>query len=431
MIAERPISRSWAEQGEMFDALATGLFSYLQTILTNGVQLNFTEIYNRLETWKPFAEKCGQYEINRWHIMQSLVWCAEQAHGKAIIKQGDVLDAPEFIKQGWAQNCISILRNEPVPIISSIDIPVAISDSLTGKAYIHTLLLEVLNHGNGDLYHHPIDALVTFPSKDFEESMQDAWISARNLFEEQDIDIRHDGRWRLLDRDGRPILNIKGKSASGAAARGWWYALQKRLPSRKAIVLAQIDKEGILTDVMGIKEKTTAIVADDSLNTIIVVSDNSKQCIQAILGKSNNANTKTVNVLSGATTLKKLVEEVETVISARVDSYYPNELTRVKIGKPIKLSVTITNTGNTSWRFIPGARIWNSNGSTIAVPEKVLDFELQPGQQTTVDMPITLHIAGDYWIQYGVWKNKPYHIKANLLHKIPRPSKHLITVYSD
>ncbi|MFH1560493.1 MAG: hypothetical protein ABID84_03680 [Chloroflexota bacterium] len=36
-----------------------------------------------------------------------------------------------------------------------------------------------------------------------------------------------------------------------------------------------------------------------------------------------------------------------------------------------------------------------------------------------------MNAAGDYWVQFGVWKQKPY-IAENLLDKEPSPSQKLI-----
>ena len=50
---------------------------------------------------------------------------------------------------------------------------------------------------------------------------------------------------------------------------------------------------------------------------------------------------------------------------------------------------------------------------------------LRLGQQTTVSWDHTVSAAGDYWVQLGVWRQKPY-IANNLLDKEPSPSQKLI-----
>jgi hypothetical protein len=118
------------------------------------------------------------------------------------------------------------------------------------------------------------------------------------------------------------------------------------------------------------------------------------------------------------------------IIDARIDSYYPNDPSnpvQVEVGKSITIRVTFTNIGNTAWNFIAGATIWDSNGYQVANYEKILE-NLQLGQQTTVSWTHTVNAEGDYWLQFGIWKEKPY-ISENLLDKKPSPSQMLIVSY--
>jgi murein DD-endopeptidase MepM/ murein hydrolase activator NlpD/chitodextrinase len=116
------------------------------------------------------------------------------------------------------------------------------------------------------------------------------------------------------------------------------------------------------------------------------------------------------------------------VISANIGSYSPSDpgdSVEVVVGSPITLTVTFTNTGNTAWRFISGASVLDSSGTFVADYEKTLDTALQPGGQTTVSWTHTVDKAGNYWLQFAVWKAKPF-IAENLLSKKPSPSQKLI-----
>ncbi|MFW6121864.1 MAG: hypothetical protein ACOC80_13345 [Petrotogales bacterium] len=115
-------------------------------------------------------------------------------------------------------------------------------------------------------------------------------------------------------------------------------------------------------------------------------------------------------------------------IDASMSDYSPNDPNNplnVEKGKSTELSITFTNTGNTPWKFIAGATVWNSKGYQVANYEKTLDSPLQPGHQETVSWTHTVSEEGDYWIQFGVWKDKPYTVE-NLLDKGPSPSQRLI-----
>ncbi len=119
------------------------------------------------------------------------------------------------------------------------------------------------------------------------------------------------------------------------------------------------------------------------------------------------------------------LEKVASTVSASINSYSPSSLVEVTVGDPTGISVTFTNTGDTAWNFIAGATVWDSGGSQVANYSKTLSSALQPGQQTTVNWAHSVSQAGDYWLQFGVWKATPY-TAENLLDKKPSPSQNLI-----
>lgn len=119
------------------------------------------------------------------------------------------------------------------------------------------------------------------------------------------------------------------------------------------------------------------------------------------------------------------LEKVASTVSASINSYSPSSLVEVTVGDPTGISVTFTNTGDTAWNFIAGATVWDSGGSQVANYSKTLSSALQPGQQATVNWAHSVSQAGDYWLQFGVWKATPY-TAENLLDKKPSPSQNLI-----
>ncbi|MDD5680243.1 MAG: PKD domain-containing protein [Candidatus Omnitrophica bacterium] len=129
---------------------------------------------------------------------------------------------------------------------------------------------------------------------------------------------------------------------------------------------------------------------------------------------------------NGATTYANTTINANTPnIAAKIDSYTPASQVIVEVGNSTTLSVTFTNTGDTEWKFIAGASVWDSAGNLVADYEKTLDTALQPDSQTTVSWTHAVDAAGDYKVQFGVWKVKPY-ISENLLDKEPSPSQVLI-----
>jgi hypothetical protein len=67
--------------------------------------------------------------------------------------------------------------------------------------------------------------------------------------------------------------------------------------------------------------------------------------------------------------------------------------------------------------------IWDASGTQVANYSST-NF-LQPGQQTTASWSHRLSRAGEYWVQFGVWKATPYVI-GNLMDKKPSPAQRLI-----
>jgi hypothetical protein len=116
------------------------------------------------------------------------------------------------------------------------------------------------------------------------------------------------------------------------------------------------------------------------------------------------------------------------VVSVRIDDYSPrdpNNPVRVQVGGSTPLSVRFTNTGNTAWKFIAGASVWDSKGRVVGDYSITLSALLQPGQQTGMSWSHPVREAGDYWVQFGVWKTAPF-VGENLLEKKPTPAQRLI-----
>ena len=106
-------------------------------------------------------------------------------------------------------------------------------------------------------------------------------------------------------------------------------------------------------------------------------------------------------------------------IDARIESYSPNSLVEVQVGNSVTLSVTFRNTGNTAWTFWAKALI-TSNGSTVAEYGPT-SASLQPNQSTTLRWTHTVTKAGDFWLQFAVWKDS-----QTPLDRKPSPPERLI-----
>jgi len=291
----------WMDQAAAWKILTGCLFSFLHDAIAGGVPLNFEQLRTELETWEQFIEFDDEQREKRrgqWDTARRLLWCAERAVNLPKEKELGwtelnyvcfaLADTPEFIKRhaGWALDCIRILhaacvQRQSRPPKRSLHVPVALSDELLqDKGSLATLVLEVLQPGGGRVFHHPAYcALISYAHPDFEDSMQEAWEAAREQLPKGGASVPLcDGRWRLLQADGQPISEVKGRSASGAAAWGWWFVLQEgKVPDKEIIVLAETDRYGHLREVGGVSAKTKAIADDGRFDTIVVASDTNQR----------------------------------------------------------------------------------------------------------------------------------------------------------
>lgn len=425
MIPAMPIDKSAGEKVIIFTDLKANLFTKLKNFIMEGNDrelLDFDQLYYNLQTWKSFCEVDKQ-DLYNWGIMQSLIWCAERIYAGLDYDYCEMLDAPEFIRQNveWTKSCIKLLKGNTLTN-RCCQVPVILYGAGSGTGYVCSLVLEIIENGNGDIFQCPADMLVTFPNEDFAQSIYDAWLAVGKLLENSDIIGKFNGQWRLLDKHNKPLIEFKvdGRSAGGAAARGWWSLLNNTSIGEDIFVLINISDKGKLMGVSQISNKVKAIAEDQKFPTIVVADSDDLNEAQII---SNNYNNVTVKLVE---TLDQLVKIDN--ISAIIENYYPSSLNILQIGESIKLGMTILNTGPVPWKFICGASLWNSEAKVIKNFEKKLDAPLKPGHQTTVEWLYTANQKGNYWLQFALHKKKDKTFKKEyLLCRKPSPSVFLIS----
>lgn len=236
------------------------------------------------------VQKCERFAVDpktrhAWEIARTLFWCAEQAARFPDFYRTEIdrvcfalADTPSFIKceETFAWLCIRTLLDAAA---RRVEVPVAVWDSPKGdeEGFVATLVLEAVEGGPGHLIHHPQDVFCTAADDQFRNSMQAAWTAATRQVGKAASQVRCDGLWRLL-REGQPLPEVRGGSASGAAARGWWFALQGKVPDPEVIVIAQMDAQGVLTqvDTRGVRPKVQAIASGGRFDTIVVASEENR-----------------------------------------------------------------------------------------------------------------------------------------------------------
>lgn len=184
------------------------------------------------------------------------------------------------------------------------------------------LELSLWPNGSGVVVHHPRDCLATnYISGDFFDSMNDAWHAAIELVREErapgdELPDRAsvDGTWRVLDEHMRPMPQVSGRSASGAAAWGWYHLMKNQRLDDRVIVLCQVKAGGgqsskryELASVSGIEKKALAVAqtllndgSTSRFDTIAVVGpDNCQQAYEALQRLDKTAAIRVLDLESG------------------------------------------------------------------------------------------------------------------------------------
>ena len=225
------------------------LFRTLQkTLETNAVNLD--DLYLIVE-WQEFAEFNGF--LPQWEKALFLVWCAIQAKDRYKPLPENFAYRTVIYEQNLRYgDTFTNLFKDHSP--SQLNIPIAREDSENKGLF--TLQLSKFG-GNGQIAPHPEDIFFSNANKDFEQSMKNAWLAARRLASEKDLDISgFDGCWRVVDKDNKPESNLVGNSAGGAAARGWLQLFDSHISlDERVIIMASTDDEGNLDRVGRIKRK--------------------------------------------------------------------------------------------------------------------------------------------------------------------------------
>jgi len=290
----------WHNLTEMFAA------SLRESLVSEG-PLDFVSLDQTLGAWESFARAWDgkgllghPSTLDEWERMRAMVWCAEYVQ-KTTPLPGDAppavltelpATAPReaLSRADWSFACIRLFRGETPH--KRIAVPIALAEErIRIKGGIATLVFDIFSHGHGRLALHPEESFRILPDIDFTESLNTAWRlamqAARRADRQSDLP---DVIWRVMEEspsmsgvdekvfcesDGlRWRGEIKGRSASGAAARAFRYLLKDTVPDPDVFVLAQVRKDATpaaqLEGVGGISAKVTAIVRTCHPATIIV-----------------------------------------------------------------------------------------------------------------------------------------------------------------
>lgn len=112
---------------------------------------------------------------------------------------------------------------------------------------------------------------------------------------------------------------------------------------------------------------------------------------------------------------RQQIRELETRIrdaegTVEILNYSPKELVRVPVGSPVELKIEFVNRWFRENTFVAGVTIWDATKTSPTDPDAGIVTEyvktraLRPGEGVPVTWTHTVDKAGEYVIQFGVWR---------------------------
>ncbi|MGH8549921.1 MAG: hypothetical protein ACRERU_15210 [Methylococcales bacterium] len=308
---------------------------------------------NEIKRLKEWVENCQKDENNiflrsRWDRLFALVWSGHQLINSNTtdciinteVRWTDVKNKldngfpPESNFAFFTTDCLWYWQGYLGQRLKSVEgfrlvcertrpvtVPIAVEHPESGSPSLAYLELEVAclpsegkqNKSTVDLVagRHPEDFQGLFVDNNFFESMECAFRAALQCAgtNEHTDGFAYRGWWKLHVQPG--LDQVSGRSASGAAALGWYHALQKTVPDGRILVLSAISREnsenGALEYVDGIEKKVLGLGngstfrANDSeiipIDTIVVASHKNEEEVNlAIQANSRLASIRVINL---------------------------------------------------------------------------------------------------------------------------------------
>jgi hypothetical protein len=255
--------------------------------------------------------------LRRWQVFAQILWCFDEAR-RIRRMQSRVVDRhrlkewlPEFDASGIrryegsaeadarleglsrASMCIrAFLGTRPR---RAGTVPIALYALQQQTGFLASLELELLPEGTGEIALHLGNSFDTSCQLSFERSMGHAWKMAMQAMSPAPV---VDGRWHVVplstdQSQEQEFLEVSGASAGGAAARGWWHLLNRKVPDDGVVVLARVSPDcTTLGSVDHIAQKVQAILANGrsehypTVDTIVVVGIEASRIAAAALRDS-------------------------------------------------------------------------------------------------------------------------------------------------
>ncbi len=182
----------------------------------------------------------------------------------------------------WLVDCLRYfhdsIRSHATPTVT---VPVALHQAGSKQGVLATLHVSIVDGGHGNAFLHPLDVLSSGTDDSFRDSMRDAFVGAGRLAAREGMTSQFDGRWSLRGPFDVPFTGpTDGRSASGAAARAWYFLLTGKKPDDGIVTFAAVNELDFesLDEVASVDIKIKALVDStapslDALDTIVVAGE--------------------------------------------------------------------------------------------------------------------------------------------------------------
>ena len=260
---------------------------------------------------------------------------------------------------GWLYDLTVLLLGKPQnrKIMHQTHVPILlISENMEQeqeRAFLAELEFQVLSDGRGEVFITPEQAFIQFKQgfdDIFDVALEAAQLAIDINGKKVNTDIRvkinyadrFDGSSRYEKAQQEPRLldfdEIKGRSATAAAALGLYHALEDKIYDPRLVVLAEIDKDGTLGSVGQMDIKIQKALCSGVFDTI-VMAGNANIPKQEESQENNGTHTKTAANLRELLSIRShLIEEIESYLEGLVNRctklhrYYPSHLQQPRLG---------------------------------------------------------------------------------------------------
>lgn len=403
----------------------------LRESFANGEPLDFGALQRQLAAWEDVARDWDKAKLledhpntlDEWERMRAMLWCVEYVQNTTLQQGLPAVftelpaSAPREVRDraDWSLAWVRILRGEASH--KRIAVPIALANEMMRlNGGIATLVFDVFSPGRGRLTLHPEESFRILPDANFTESLNTAWRLTMKIAKSEDGQNDFpDVVWRVMEQspsmsgldevaffesDGlRWKGEIKGRSASGAAARAFRCFLRGTVLEPDVFVLAQVRKDVTPADqlegVGGIPAKVAAIVRAGHPATIVVTEKDKAEADLVV--SQEKANSRIDIEIDIPPAIRRSLEEAKKL--SEEDRFA--DAIPVLEGALIAASQAKHRSAEAKIRILLGSALWEGREDVVGAEKQFRQALDLAGESPSSLLHSALHGLGDMLIRMG------------------------------